>query len=378
MNWDELKNAPLDAILAWAEEQPFARAMAVCAQDSLWHAEGDVWMHTRMVCEQLTHLEEWPALPASERIILIFTALLHDAAKPLTVQVDPQSGRITTPKHAVRGERLSRCLLRDVGCDLVTREEIARLVRYHGRPAFALTRAQPENEVASLSWLANVRLLYLFALADSRGRTTHEMTRPEENLHLFRMLAEELDCYDRRYAFASDQARVEFFRQAEPNRHYVPHFEERCVVTLIAGIPGAGKDRWLQTQMPGVPMVSLDQLRDEMGVSAVENQGQVAQAARERCREFLRAGVSFAFNATNLLRQTRRRWLDLFYDYGARMEIVYLEPPLQQILTQNRQRPDSVPESVVCALAEKVEPPTWDEAHSLLLQDRTAVVPEHA
>jgi predicted kinase len=33
-------------------------------------------------------------------------------------------------------------------------------------------------------------------------------------------------------------------------------------------------------------------------------------------------GRSFAFNATNLLRQTRRRWIDLFADYEARIEVV--------------------------------------------------------
>ena len=53
MNWDELRKASLDEILAWAEDQPWARAMAACGQDAGWHAEGDVWTHTRMVCDQL-------------------------------------------------------------------------------------------------------------------------------------------------------------------------------------------------------------------------------------------------------------------------------------------------------------------------------------
>jgi hypothetical protein len=75
-----------------------------------------------------------------EQTVLIFTALFHDAAKPLTSEVDPETGRITSPKHAVKGEHLARGVLRDLGCDLATREQIARLVRYHGRPAFLLER----------------------------------------------------------------------------------------------------------------------------------------------------------------------------------------------------------------------------------------------
>jgi hypothetical protein len=68
----------------------------------------------------------------------------------------------------VKGEHLARAVLRDLGCDLATREEIARLVRFHGRPAFLLEKSDPSHEVVSLSWLVSSRLLYLFALADPK------------------------------------------------------------------------------------------------------------------------------------------------------------------------------------------------------------------
>jgi hypothetical protein len=89
--------------------------------------------------------------------------------------------------------------------------------------------------------------------------------------------------------------------------------------------------------------------------------------ARGRCRESLRAGRSFACNATNLLRQTRRRWIDLFADYDARIEIVYIEPPLAVILDRNRRCERPVPEKVIRALADKCEPPTLTEAHGLTI-----------
>jgi len=183
MTWDELSKASLDQIVAWAQDQPWCRAMADCQQDVGWHAEGDVWTHTKMVCAQLPKLAGWPTLAAHERTVLIFTALFHDSAKPLTSQVDPSTGRITSPKHAIKGEHLARSVLRDLGCGLASREEIARMVRFHGRPAFLLERSNPSNEVVSLSWSVSNKLLYLFALADTRGRNTAEMGRPEENLH---------------------------------------------------------------------------------------------------------------------------------------------------------------------------------------------------
>lgn len=365
--WEHLSRSSLDEILAWADDQPWARAMAACQQDAEWHAEGDVWTHTKMVCRQLPRLESWESLSPRERIALLFTALLHDAGKPRTSRLDPETGRIQSPKHAIKGEHLARQILRELDCDLQTREEITQLVRYHGRPAFLLERSSPPHEVISLSWLVSNKLLYLFALADTRGRSTTSMSRPEENLQYWKLVAEEHGCFESPYPFANAQARFLFYRQATADLHYVPHEQYRCTVSVMSGLPGSGKDTWLSRNRPEMPIVSLDDIRGQLDVDATDDQGQVIQEAREQCRELLRAGRSFAFSATNLLRQTRRRWIDLFADYGARVELVYVEPSLAMILAQNMRRERPVPERVIHDLAAKVEPPNWTEAHELLI-----------
>jgi predicted kinase len=365
--WEELSRSSLDEILAWAETQPWARAMVACQQDAEWHAEGDVWTHTKMVCHQLARLETWESLSPREQTALIFTALFHDAGKPLTSRLDPETGRIQSPKHAIKGEHLARQILRGLDCDLPTREAITQLVRYHGRPAFLLERSSPSHEVITLSWLASNKLLYLFALADTRGRSTTSMSRPEENLQYWKLAAEENSCFDEPYPFGNAQARFLFYRQTTPDLSYVPHEQYRCTVTVMSGLPGSGKDTWLAKNRPDLPIVSLDDIRGQLDVDATDNQGQVIQAAREQCRQLLRAGLSFAFNATNLLRQTRRRWIDLLADYGARVELVYAEPPLATILAQNKRRNRPVPERVIYDLAAKVEPPNWTEGHDLVI-----------
>jgi putative nucleotidyltransferase with HDIG domain len=369
MNWQALRRSSLPEIIAWAETQPWCQAMAACAQDVEWHAEGDVWTHTKMVLHELEKLDEWPSLSSEMKLILIFVGLFHDVAKPLTSEVDSETGRITTPGHAVKGEHVARAILRDLGCDLATREQIVRLVRYHGRPAFLLERAEPLHEVVKLSWLVNNRLLYLFAVADTRGRDTDSMTRPEENLHYWKLMAEEAGCLDRPYPFATDHARFTFFRQREPNLHYVPHEDFSCEVTMLSGLPGSGKNTWLARNRPNLPVVCLDDLRVELEIEPTENQGEVAQLAQERCKELLRAKGSFAFNATNTLRQTRGRWIDLFAKYGARIEIVYLEPPILKLLLQNKSRSKAVPEHVIQRLVGKCDPPTWLECHRLIVSE---------
>jgi putative nucleotidyltransferase with HDIG domain len=365
--WSDVERASPAEIVAWALCQEWARAMAACQQDAEWHAEGDVWTHTSWVLQELVSLPEWPTLDRASQLKLLFTALFHDAGKPATTQVDPETGRTHSPKHALVGMELCRSVLRELACDLQTREEIAALVRYHGRPPYLLEKTDPAHEVISLSWLLNHRLVYLFALADTRGRKTREMSRPEENIHLWKMVAEENGCFDQPYPFANDHARFLFYRNALSSLHYTPHEDYRCTVTLMSGLPGSGKDTWLARNRSDLPVVSLDDIRADFDVDATENQGEVIQAARESCRKYLRAGQDYAFNATNTMRQTRKRWIDLFADYQARIELIYLEPPLAVLFGRNECRPKPVPAKVIRRLVEKLEIPTCGEAHSVTL-----------
>ena len=365
--WRDMMGAPDAAILEWAAAQPWAEPMRQCGQDAEWHAEGDVWTHTGMVFDQVTRLDEYPALDRQEQVMLLFVALLHDAGKPATTILDPETGRTRSPKHSLVGAAMAREILRELRCDLSTREHVVNLVRYHGRPPYLLESRDPEDSVIRLSWLLSNKLLYLFALADTRGRRTTEFTRAEDTLHLWQDTAQEWQCYTEGYPFVNDQARFLFFRGELSSLHYTPHNQPRCTVTMMSGVPGAGKDTWLARERPKLPVVSLDALREELDVSAVDNQGEVIQMAKEQCREYLRAGQDFAFNATNITSQIRRRWIDLFASYEARVEMVYIEPPLATILRQNKDRAASVPESVVLRLIGKLEVPTLAEAHAVVL-----------
>jgi putative nucleotidyltransferase with HDIG domain len=365
-NWNDVSNATTEDILAWAWEQSWARAMAACGQDIHWHSEGDVWTHTKMVCAEIQRLTDWPSLDRDEQLALIFTGLFHDAGKPAVTIVDPESGRTRSPHHASVGVGIARGALRELGCALDQRERICSLIAAHGRPPYLLDKSDPEHEVIRMSWLTDNRLLYLFALADTRGRKSKEMTRPEENLGLWKMVAEEQECFTQPFPFANDHARFLFYRNKLSHPRYAPHEKFRCTATIMSGLPGAGKDTWLQQNRPDMPVVSLDEIRGELGIDPVENQGHVVQAARKRCREFLRSGTDFALNATNVSSMVRRRWIDLVADYEGRVEIVYLEPPLEIILAQNKRRSQPVPQSIILKLLEKVEPPTRAECHRLL------------
>lgn len=74
-NWPDITRATNAQILAWAEAQPWVRAMAACQQDAQWHAEGDVWTHTRMVSAELERFADWPSLNRAAQLKLLLSAV---------------------------------------------------------------------------------------------------------------------------------------------------------------------------------------------------------------------------------------------------------------------------------------------------------------
>lgn len=365
-NWNQLEQASDQEILAWAAHQSWAVEMSQCMQDPLWHAEGDVWTHTQMVCQELFQLNTWNQLGRSDQLKLLLTALLHDSGKPARTMVDPESGRIRSPKHADAGTRIARRLLMGLGCPFEFRESICHLIRFHGRPPYLDTAKSPQRELIKLSWFVDHRLLYLFALADTRGRTCAQKYS-EETLELWPLIAQECDCHGEPYSFANDQARFLFFRNQLENLHYVPHEDYRCKMTVMSGLPGSGKDTWLQGSRPDLPVVSLDQIRRDLKTSPTDNQGQVVQTARDTCRDYLRNGRDFALNATNTTRQIRQLWIDVGAQYRAKIEVVYIEPEYSVLFSQNSQRTDQVPRSVIERLIDRLDPPGLTECHEFTL-----------
>jgi predicted kinase len=353
--------AGIDAAFGWV------RRMAGCPQDPLWHAEGDVWIHTRMVLEALVALPGWRALPAEERRTVFAAALLHDVAKPDVTR--EEDGRITSRGHSRRGAVDARRLLWELGVPFAQREAICALVLSHQLPFFLLDRDGSKRAAIRLSWTLRCDWLALVAEADARGREAADQRRLVENVLLFAEYCEELGITSAPWGFASDHTRVLYFRSPERYEGAPAYDDTRLTVTLMSGLPGAGKDTWLATHAPELPVVSLDALRTELGVDPADHgaQGHVLAAARERAREHLRAGRDFAWNATNIARDLRGRCLGLFADYKARTRIVYVEAGAEALYEQNRARADAVPERVIERMLRRWSPPDLTEAHELMV-----------
>lgn len=346
----------LDADFEWV------RAMRGCPQDARHHAEGDVWVHTRLTLESLAGLSAWRLLPPDDREDVFAAALLHDVAKPARTRVEAD-GSVTTPGHSTRGAMMARRILWELAWPLRRRESVVALVRHHHAPFFLLGRDDPERAAATVSQSARCDRLALVTEADTLGRRCDDRQRLLDEVALFREYCAEQGCLDRPWAFPSDHARFRYLAEGSRDPRYAPWEDFRCEAVLMAGLPGAGKDHWVRENLPGWPVVSLDRLREELDVDPAGAQGDLVARAKEQARGHLRAGRSFVWNATNLTRQRRAQLVRLFAGYGARVRIVYVEAPEARLRRQNRDREARVPDAVMDAFLDRWEVPDATEAH---------------
>ncbi|BDD09294.1 hypothetical protein FUAX_17260 [Fulvitalea axinellae] len=354
---------------ALVKDFEWLRILSEVPQDPEWHAEGDVLTHTRMVCEALLNAPGFDDYTPEQQQILFASALMHDIEKASTTQEEIRNGkvRITSPFHAKRGEKSARSILyKTMGVPFRIREQVARLVRHHGLPLWGMEKRNASKAVIEASLVVDTRMLSSLCRADINGRIAKDNADKLLNVDLFDELCKENSCFGNPRSFASDYGRFLFLNKKEAYIDYKPFEDFTCTVTLLAGLPGAGKDTYIKS-MGDIPVVSLDDIRRKNGFDPLnkKDNGRVAQMAQEEARVFLRKKKDFVFNATNIVADTRARWISLFMEYKARVRIVYIEVPYSTLLRQNENREYPVPLRAIDKMIGKLDIPQAKEAHEI-------------
>ncbi len=353
-NWKDLEHT-----FQWIKD------MDGVPQDPIFHQEGDVAVHTQMVVAVLQKLPEYNALDEQSQAILYAAALLHDVEKRSTTVIEAD-GRITSARHAKRGEYTARSVLyklKNHPC-FEYKEAIAKLVRYHGLPLWIFERPRPKKMLFQVSLEVNTHWLYILAKADVLGRICDTQADLLYRLELFQELCKEHDCYGQAKAFGSDWGRYAYFVKEDNAVDYVPFEGNAFEVVMLSALPGTGKDTFVKKRYKDWAMVSIDDLRRKHKVSPTDKKknGQMVQLAKEAARVHLRKRQSFVWNATNITRSMRKQLIDLFQSYGAKTTVVYLEVPYTQLLTQNKNRQYQIPDKVIQRMIDKLEVPCLWEA----------------
>lgn len=354
---------------------PELLALKDVPQNPEYHGEGDVLRHTEMVCGELTALESWQALPEEEKALLFLAAAFHDIGKPACTKLE--EGKWVSPKHTIVGEKIFRRLAyreaERFGLTFSQRELVAKLIRFHGLPLWFWTKKQPELDLCRAAESIPLRLLYLLSKADTLGRRETCPGQLRDQVELFAEYAKELNIWEHPYTFANPYTRFQFFQKEDLWQGSQLYDDTTFDVIMMAGLPLSGKDTWI-AQNSGklssdgrTPIVSLDNLREKMGIPPSKASGRIVQEALELARGYLRKGQPFIWNATNLIQETRQKLVRLFAGYGARVHILYLEVPYQELLSRNRTRVRHIPEAVLEDMIRKLEVPAPWEAYKVTL-----------
>ncbi|MBK5721062.1 AAA family ATPase [Dysgonomonas sp. Marseille-P4677] len=355
-NWDDLEKQ-----FSWVAD------MKNVPQHKLHHAEGDVAIHTQMVLDELTKLPAYKTLSEQEQEILWAASLLHDVEKRSTSQ-DEGEGNISAIGHSSKGEYTTReILFKDIPTPFHIREQIASLVRFHSLPLWLMEKLEPAKRIHAISLRLNTQHLKLLAEADARGRHCSDLPILLESLDLFEMFCKEQECWGKALEFPTPNARFEYFNTIDGYVGYVPFDNFKCEVTMIAGLPGMGKDHYVKSLKSDIPVISLDAIRHNHKYSPSDKSvtGRVVQEAKEQARKYLRKKQSFIWNATNITRLMRQQLVDLFTLYGAKVKIVYVEKPYSIWRAQNLKRDSPVPENILDKMLRKLEIPQLTEAHEV-------------
>lgn len=344
------------AILA---QFPCLQALATGDRD-----DKNTWIHTQLVCAALVSLPAWRSLPPTDRSILFAAVLLADIAKPMATQ-SAEDDRIATKGYVNMAARMVRRILQDLHTPFTIRESIVAIVRFGSLPLWFWDKSQPLRAIIKASLSVRCDWLALVAQAKILGRDDRDRERFLETIELFREFCQEHNCLDRSYQFASNLSRFIYFQKEDADPTYEAYDDTRLEVILMCGLPGTGKDYWIEHHHPELTMVSLDRLRIQMGISPTDDQAKIVQAGRDLAKGYLQTATPFVWNATNIVKPIRAGLIGLFTSYRARIRIVYLEVPIERVLHQNRHRQAQVPESVIHRYRDRLEIPDLTESHQL-------------
>ena len=364
-NADDLKWDEITAAFPWVKD------MVDVEQDSIWHAEGNVNIHTRMVTQALLRLPEFHLESEQDRHILFASALLHDVEKRSTTirewSEEEKREVVGAPRHAKKGEYTARDILyREFDCPFEIREKICKMVRWHGVPLWAMDKKDPTKTVIDSSLHIKNRWLGMFAKADAIGRSCADLDSLLLRIEIFEEICKDHSVWDEPYEFKSELGQfLYFYDEDKTYPDYEPYDDYVGEVTILCGLPGAGKSTYIKDRHGSAPVVSMDAIRRERKIKRGDKkaEGQMLQHVKELAKTYLRKSTPFIWDATNITRNDRGKLIDMAVTYKYKVKLVYIEPDYKTLLQQNSDREYKVPESTIKGYLRGLEVPSPSEAY---------------
>lgn len=377
---------------------PLLHQLEGTPQDSEWHAEGNVLIHTGMVLDETYKLldSDLRGLSSDPRAALILAAALHDLAKPLTTREREIDGRmrVVSPRHEERGRSCMALQLAGVVPHAILEQAMA-MTGYHNAPKLLAVRNKGAGHYHRLARLVDLEQVYWLEVADMRGRTCVDKAQQLEHLEIFQMFAKEYGYWqagdkglwqDQIHSALGDypDATLDLV-MAHAHRDYeagdISTPEEAIAksygyrdsypeVVVTVGLSGSGKTTWIRKHLDDHEVVSLDDIRASLSRREdQQNNSKVLRIAKESLREHLRARRKVVWDATSLRKDFRSAIVDLAEDYGALVTLVAFHCPSDELAKRNKTRTNPVKASARLKQSTNTQWPERSEAHRFLNVD---------
>ena len=307
VNWDSIQKLP------WFEK------LKTTPQSSVWHKEGDVFIHTQNVVSELGVIlnDNGVKCGSDEWLICMVAAICHDLGKADTTKWSDEKNDYTTKNHGVAGERITRNILFDE--DIVLREKVCYMVRHHMTLHHVLDKDEEAYpRLIKLSHgIVPIRYMLYLNKADSFGSKNDIETREfiETKYNKIVSMCAVLNCYDAPYALVnkSDLIRKFIGYEGTPNKN------NNFCVYILCGFPGCGKTTYIKEELSDKKVISRDIIRCELGIDGAtkendkkvvgtkEEEDKVSEIFDKMMMDCCYNKESFVLDNTNLKYQYRKK-----------------------------------------------------------------------
>lgn len=342
-----------------------------CEQNPRWHAEGDAWEHTKLVCMEAVKIckeRQWEHEPTWAGLLL-GAALFHDIGKSATTKLG-KDGNWHSYGHENVGEHITRLVLWDE--DIAIRETICGLVKWHMEVLHILDHHDYLERIINISNSLNGYFSILCEL--KRCDINGSMQYPD-------------GCWKDLWKIQE----IEGIAQSLGCRYNRPHIPERnkieCIntdkekgrVVMMVGVSGSGKSTAINEENIGTSdyvVASRDLIRAELGfckygdkvVLDNEEEKKVTEVENSRIVEAIKNGKVVVIDNMNLKRKYRDSYHHLLRDYNITWDYIYVQASSIDKNVERRKNFNSNQDhtyALIVGMITNLDWPTSDECNSL-------------
>lgn len=160
------------------------------------------------------------------------------------------------------------------------------LVGFHQFPKLLVLKNQGYSDYFRLSLNADLELLYWLELADIRGRTCSDLDKQIDLLEQFRLFAEDYELWGiedptkshlskiQLKSCQSEQVFLDGYAIKQLSHGHISTVEEAIAknyepcqkyshLYVMCGVSGSGKSTWIEKNLDGFEVISLDEIRKD-------------------------------------------------------------------------------------------------------------------